>query len=209
MLYLFDFDGTLLASNQVWEDIDEAFLSHRGIAPVPEDYTEFVCHHGFYESAVYTRERFGLQETAEEIVAIWKEMGRHAYGESLPLKPGAKELLDRLSVEGQRIALLTSCMPELCQLALQRHGLTEYFEAIFTASELGMEKRNPEIYRLTAQRCGVSVQDVVFFDDAPTYCQAAKEVGMTVIGVWDALYSHRQQEMKNICHRYLKELSEY
>lgn len=208
-MYIFDFDGTLLESNKVWEDIDEMFLGSCGVCPVPDDYTDYVAHHGFYESAVYTKERFALSQTAEEITDIWREMGRGAYGESLPLKPGARELLERLHSQGEEMILLTSCMAELCHLAVERLGLSPYFSRIFTAAELGMEKRNPEIYRCVATSCGVEPADCIFFDDAPPYCQAAKSVGMTVVGVKDDLYVGREEEMREICHRYLNHLLEY
>ncbi len=208
-MYIFDFDGTLLDSNKVWEDIDVMFLGGYGVSPVPHDYTEYVAHHGFYESAVYTWERFALPQTAEEITDIWREMGRAAYGESLPLKPGARELLERLYSQGEEMILLTSCMPELCRLAVERHGLTPYFTRIFTAAELGMEKRNPAIYRHVAATYGVEPGDCIFFDDAPPYCQAAKSVGMTVVGVKDDLYLSREGEMRAMCHRYLDQLLDY
>ncbi len=208
-MYLFDFDGTLLESNQIWLEIDEAFLQARGVSPVPQDYTDFVTHHGFPEGAVYTKNRFQLEESPEEIVACWQEMGRVAYGEHLPLKAGAKALLERLHGQGENIVLLTSCIPELCQLALNRHDIKQYFTHVFTAVELGMEKRNPEIYRHVAALCGVEPEEVTFFDDAPTYCQAAKSAGMRVVGVWDELYAHRAGEMEGICHRYLTTLSQF
>ncbi len=208
-MYIFDFDGTILDSNGIWLDIDIAFLGERGISPVPDDYTDYVTRHGFYEAAVYTKNRFSLSDTAEEIMDCWREMGRQAYGETLTLKSGARELLQRLHIQGETICLLTSCMPELCQLALNRHNLQEYFNFIFTAAELGMEKRSPEIYRDVAQRCGVAPESCIFFDDAPAYCGAAKEVGMTVIGVRDNLFASQQHKMYEICHRYLYSLEEY
>ena len=66
-MVFFDLDGTLLDSNGIWLDIDIAFLGRHGISPVPEDYTWYVTHHSAPDSARYTRERFGLAETAEEI----------------------------------------------------------------------------------------------------------------------------------------------
>ena len=68
-MYFFDLDGTLLDSNGIWLDIDIEFLGRRGISPVPEDYTDYVTHHSAPDAARYTRERFSLPETPEEIMA--------------------------------------------------------------------------------------------------------------------------------------------
>jgi len=59
---IFDLDGTLLDSMHVWNQVDEEFLSLRGIA-MPKDYTETVRTMEFEIAAQYTITRFGLTES--------------------------------------------------------------------------------------------------------------------------------------------------
>ena len=119
-MVFFDLDGTLLDSNGIWLDIDIAFLGRHGISPVPEDYTWYVTHHSAPDSARYTRERFGLAETAEEIQGAWLDMAREAYAGQLALKPGVRAFLEQCREHGVPMAVLTSCIPELCRAALCR-----------------------------------------------------------------------------------------
>ena len=149
-MLFFDLDGTLLDSNGIWLDIDIEFLGRHGIAPVPEDYTEYVTHHSPLDAARYTRTRFGLSETAEEIRQTWLQMARAAYAGKLELKPGARALLERCRRRGWDMAVLTSCMPELCRAALERHGIADWFRGVVTTQETGLEKRDPALYRLAA-----------------------------------------------------------
>ena len=142
-MLFFDLDGTLLDSNGIWLDIDIEFLGRHGIAPVPEDYTEYVTHHSPLDAARYTRTRFGLSETAEEIRQTWLQMARAAYAGKLELKPGARALLERCRRRGWDMAVLTSCMPELCRAALERHGIADWFRGVVTTQETGLEKRDP------------------------------------------------------------------
>ena len=121
-MVFFDLDGTLLDSNGIWLDIDIAFLGRHGISPVPEDYTWYVTHHSAPDSARYTRERFGLAETAKEIQGAWLDMAREAYAGQLVLKPGVRAFLEQCREHGVPMAVLTSCIPELCRAALARHG---------------------------------------------------------------------------------------
>ena len=172
-MYFFDLDGTLLDSNGIWLDIDRDFLARHGISPVPEDYTEYVTHHSFPDAAAYTRRRFGLDMPEEDICRAWLDMALEAYSHQLPLKPGAGEYVRRAHERGERCALLSSCMPELCRAALAHHGLTDCFSHILTAAELGLEKRNPALYRHAAERCGVPNGDCVLFDDSSLACAAA------------------------------------
>lgn len=56
---IFDLDGTLLDSMDVWEHIDIQFLQKRNI-PVPDGYVTEICARSFEEAAQYTIELFGL-----------------------------------------------------------------------------------------------------------------------------------------------------
>lgn len=58
---IFDLDGTLLDSMDVWEKIDICFLQKRGL-PVPADYVTEICARSFEEAAQYTIDLFGLSE---------------------------------------------------------------------------------------------------------------------------------------------------
>ena len=198
-MYFFDLDGTLLDSNGIWLDIDIDFLGRHGIAPVPEDYTDYVTHHTFGEAAQYTRARFGLSQSADEIIAAWQEMAQEAYASALSLKSGARQFLVRAGEAGIRCALLTSCMPELCQAALDAHCLSPLLERVLTTAELGLEKGDPALYREVAHLCGQLPGDCFLFDDSPVYCAAAREAGWQVCGVSDPIFAHRAAEMSALC----------
>lgn len=205
-MYFFDLDGTLLDSNGVWLEIDISFLGRYGIDPVPQDYTDYVTRHSPLEAAEHTRQRFALPQTAQEILAQWHQMAQRAYGGGLALKPGARTLLEGLREAGAELGLLTSCMPQLCQLALEHHGLTGWFSHVLTTEGLGLQKKDPELYLRAAQLCGRTPEECTFFDDSPVYCAAARAAGMTVVGVYDPLFHHRQEELRTVCHHYLEDL---
>ncbi|MBE6972849.1 MAG: HAD family phosphatase [Ruminococcaceae bacterium] len=210
-MYFFDLDGTLLDSNGVWLDIDIEFLGRQGIRPVPEDYTEFVTHNSFGASAVYTKERFGLSLSTQEIVTSWQDLARDHYANHLPLKPGAKELLDALHQKGEKISIVTSCMPHLCAAALKRHDVQDLFHAIHYSHLIDIEKSDPELFRTVARLEGLDPAQCILFDDSPDYLAAAKQAGWQICGVRDSLFDYRAQEIKSICgsDRYLPNLSSY
>ena len=210
-MYFFDLDGTLLDSNGVWLDIDIEFLCRQGISPVPEDYTQFVTHNSFGASAVYTKERFGLPMSTHEIVTAWQDLARGHYADHLPLKPGAKELLNTLVEKEKKISIVTSCMPHLCAAALERHGIHNLFHSIHYSHLIDIEKSDPELFRTVARLEGLNANECILFDDSPDYLAAAKEAGWQVWGVRDSLFDYRAQEMASICgaDRYLQNLSSY
>jgi HAD superfamily hydrolase (TIGR01509 family) len=198
-MYFFDLDGTLLDSNGIWLDIDMEFLGQHGISPVPQEYTDYVTHHTFQDAAEYTKACFSLPMTPAEIIDTWREMARDAYAGQLALKPGAFDFLTRANQAGVRCALLTSCMPNLCQAAVARHKLSPLLERIFTTVELGLEKRDTALYHRVAHLCGETPERCVLFDDSPVYCAAAKEAGWQVYGVADPVFADRAAEMEALC----------
>ena len=85
---IFDLDGTLLDSMRVWEKVDKDFLAENGIA-VTSDYTEAVKQMHFEESALYTKNRYSLAITTEQIKNRWIEMVKEEYARNIKLKAGA------------------------------------------------------------------------------------------------------------------------
>ena len=105
-------------------------------------------------------------------------------------------------------AIVTACVPALCRTALERHGLTDCFEEIVFAQELGLEKRDPQVYRIATERLRVSPGDCTLYEDAPSNCAAARLAGMTVVGVYDAFYDSYQEEMRKNSDRYIRSFTE-
>lgn len=137
-------------------------------------------------AAKFTKAYCHLEESEEEIMAEWMQMAGDAYAVRVPIKPGVREYLDRCRTAGERMIVLTSSVPEHCRAALGRLGLTEYFERILFAHDLGMDKKDPETFRHAAALMGVMPEDCTMYDDSVAACRAAREAGMQVVGVYDA-----------------------
>ena len=204
---LFDFDGTLVDSNGVWVDVDNGFLARRGLTPTRE-YSDAVGHSIFPIAAQYTKDYYHLDMSPEEIMAEWLDMARDAYAHQIPLKPGAKEFVERCAGAGEPMALFTACVPQLCRAALERHGLTQYFPRVVYAQELGVEKRERRAFDLALEQLGAEAVDCTLYEDSPGACRAAREAGLTVVGVYDPFYAVYKAEMKQLCHRYIDSFTE-
>ena len=131
----------------------------------------------FPVAARFTREYYHLEDSSEDIMAEWRGLAYDAYAHTIPLKPGARELLDKLSSDGQDMALRTAGLPELAKAAVERHRLEPYFKGLFFAHDVGLEKKNPEVYRIAAKEYSVSPADCILVEDAPHNCAAARAAG--------------------------------
>ena len=74
-MYLFDMDGTLIDSNDVWKDVDREFLARRGL-PYTKAYYEGVAHTIFPLAAKFTKEFCNLPDSEEDIMAEWMELAK-------------------------------------------------------------------------------------------------------------------------------------
>ena len=69
--------------------------------------------------------------------------------------------------------------PEIAKIILK------VFNQVYTASELGFKKNNPEAFTTLASKIGVKPSDIVFIDDKIDNIHAAKAAGCTAIQYLD------------------------
>lgn len=75
---VFDMDGTLIDSLNMWRDIDIRFFAEHDME-VPSSYDKIISHMSFQEMAIYTKETFHFTESVEEIMKTWLEWSKEAY----------------------------------------------------------------------------------------------------------------------------------
>ncbi len=204
-MYIFDLDGTLIDSNNLWLQVDREFLARRGFVPTQE-YTDLVTRSIFPIAARITIDYYHLSDSPETIMAEWESLAFHFYRHVVPLKPGAAALLKQLKERGASVVLFTAGRPLLCRAALEQHGLTGYFDRIIYAEEIGLEKHDPACFLRLSQLLGVPPSRCVLIDDSPENCATAKASGMDTIGVYDSFREDRQTDLQGIAKRYVRSL---
>ena len=201
-MFFFDMDGTLIDSNRIWKEVDRTFLARRGL-PYTHAYYEGVAHTIFPLAAKFTKAFCQLPESEEEIMAEWMEMAGDLYATDVAAKPGVTTFLDAMQARGERMAVVTSAVPVHCKSALAHLGLDRYFERVFFAQELGMEKKEPALWRAVAESLEVAPEACVVFDDSVAACRGAKAAGMKTVGVHDPFFAGTEGDMKTLCDRYI------
>ena len=205
-MLFFDLDGTLIDSNGIWKDVDRNFLAKRGL-PYTHAYYEGVAHTIFPLAAKFTKEFCHLEESCEEIMAEWMAMAGDLYG-SVPLKPGVRAYLKQCKAEGRRMGIVTSCVPEHCYAALKHLDIEKYFESITFAQQLGIDKKDPALWRKAAADNGVRPEDCTMFDDSLSACSGARTAHLRVVGVYDDFFAHDEKEMRQFCDVYIHSFQE-
>lgn len=194
---VFDLDGTLLDSSWVWEKVDEKFLGDRGFQ-VPDDYVDEISPLGAERAAVYTIERFGLNEDKDDIVREWIEMAKKEYATEVVYKPYAKEFLEELHKLNIKMAVATSSDRELFMKTLEREGILKYFQKIVTVDEVERGKGYPDIYEEAARRIKVNPHKCLVFEDILAGVTGASLGEFNVVAVFDEKSKHNWEKIKSI-----------
>lgn len=192
---LFDLDGTLVDSMWMWKAIDVEYLGKRGLG-CPDDLQRVIEGMSFTETAVYFKERFGLEDSLEEIKEEWTRMSIEKYRSQVPLKPGAEEFLRYLKDHGIKAGIATSNGRAMVDAVLGSLGIGLYFQVVVTACEVAAGKPAPDIYLHVAKRLGVKPEACLVLEDVPAGILAGKRAGMRVIAVDDPFSRYLEEEKR-------------
>lgn len=181
---IFDLDGTLLDSMEMWLNAGELFLESLG-KKAEEGLGAALLQMNVEEGALYIQKKYGLELTCKEIAEGTAAVVKKTYAEKIQPKEGAVDFLKLLSEKKIPCAILTGSDRKMFDGCLKRHGLEKFFQKILTCSELKMSKANPEIYSVAAKMLGSSAQQTLVFEDAPEAIKSASKAGFFTVGIFD------------------------
>lgn len=204
---IFDLDGTLLDSMSVWHEVDSKFFKRHGLE-MPDNYQDAVKNMHFPTAAQYTKNRFSLSETTDEIMAEWCELCYEAYESQIKLKNGALEFLTKLYKNDVKIAYATANEEKLCKAVLGSNRVWDFFSARAYVSETGKSKAEPDVYLLAAERMGLLPSECAVFEDILQGVKGAKKGGFTVFGVYDESNIGDMEEIKGSADFYITDFEE-
>ena len=205
---VFDLDGTILDSTWVWDKVDEKFLGARGFS-VPDDYVEKLAPMGTVEAAVYTKNRFGLDdESIEEIIEEWIQMAINEYANDVVCKPYVKDYIKYLYDNDIKLVIATSSDRRLFMPTLEREGILGYFDDIVTVEEVERGKGYADIYEEAARRIGLANNECMVLEDLLEGIKAAKDADFYVISVADVRTLDQKEEIITSSDHYIESFEE-
>ena len=199
---IFDADGTLLDSMRIWRELGARYLESLDIQP-EENLWRKLYPLSLEQSCHYLKEHYNLKDSEGEIQSGILDIISSFYRDEVKLKPGISELLEALHEKGILMVIATSGSRELLSSALERNGIAEYFDEIFTCSELDTTKHEPEIFLACAEFLGLEPENIGVFEDALFAIETAKRAGFITFGVEDESNAHDIERIKSISDFFL------
>jgi len=205
---IFDVDGTLLDSMDMWEHAGERYLSGIGIT-AEENLEEKLFTLTMPEGAAYMKSTYGLDLSVEQIIAGINETISHFYQYEVQPKTGAIALMNEL--KNRKIPMTIATSTDRCQIeaALKRLGILDYFVKINTCSDFGIGKNKPDIYLDCAKAMRSDVGSTWVFEDAYHAAKTAYNAGFRVVGIYDKSSADHHQELKQNSHICFWQIPDY
>ncbi len=179
---ILDFDGTIALSGPIWHTVDTTFFARRGL-PLEPDVPARLASLGFREGADFVIERYGLEESPQEIMDEWNELGAELYREHVQLRPGVRAYLAALREAKVPLALATTNHPDVLAALAPRIDVDALFDVVVTSVEVAVPKDDPDIYLEAARLLNAAPRRTLVFEDIPFGLAAARRAGFPTVGV--------------------------
>ena len=139
-VYVFDLDGTLVDSMPYFTKGILSIPDEEGIA-YGDDLIKILTPLGYTKSAEYYVNVMGIRDSVEHIVERIREKLVFEYSNNILLKEGVGDYLRRLHAAGARLFVLTASPHLVTDVCLQRNGVYELFEQVWSVEDFCGKRR--------------------------------------------------------------------
>lgn len=195
---IFDMDGTLLDSMPVWHRLTQNYLKQFNVHITDED---FAACEGFSQPEVadyFLARHPELPLTRETMLDGMDALITSRYESIAVPKDGVLDFLERMRRQGVKMAIATLTARRHAEKALLDRDMMQYFEFMLTIEDIGVSKREPDIYLAAAERLGLAPADCMVFEDAPYAGVTAHRAGFQLCGLAEPAYAAGEAELRSV-----------
>ena len=178
---IFDLDGTLVATEHVWQAAKRQVALQHGVAVSDATLAAHVGR-GLLD---FTGEVLGavLPDSASRVAA---EAAIAAIADAnmaaeITVIEGAAQLLAACHAGGLQLAICSSSSRRAIALALDLLGVTPLISVVVSAAELSDGKPHPEPYLQSLRQLGVAADQAIAFEDSLPGAVSAKAAGLFTV----------------------------
>jgi HAD superfamily hydrolase (TIGR01509 family) len=178
---VFDLDGVLLDSEQLWDEVRRGVAASAGI-PWPDEATTAVMGMSTAEWSAYLVNTVGVPGTAGQVAAQVVDGMAARYAEDLPLLPGAVDAVRRL---GRRWppGLASSSPRSLIDVVLATTGLEDDFSVTLSTEQVAAGKPSPFVSSQVVAALGSDPARTVAEEDSSNGLRSAAAAGLVVLAL--------------------------
>ena len=175
---LFDFDGTLLDTNDL---IIQTFM-HVLEEKFPGQYSTTDCMKFIGPSLKQTFEEITPHEV-DDMITKYRQWNEEHHDELVKEYDAVVSTLTQLKEQGIRLAIVSTKRRETIFKGLKLMGVTDLFEFVIGIDDVVNVKPDPEPVLLAIEKLGVSKEDVMMIGDNYHDIEAGQNAGVKTAGV--------------------------
>ena len=183
---VFDLDGLLLDTEQLWDEARQEIAEERGGSWQP-DAQRAMMGMSSPEWSRYMHDVIGVPDSPEQISDEVVERMVELYRRRLPLIDGAVEAVRRIGARWP-LAIASSSNRPLIDLFLELTGTQALFRATVSSEEVAGGKPAPDVYIEAASRLGVAPDRCAAIEDSENGLRSAAAAGMRVVAIPNGVF---------------------
>ena len=155
-----------------------------------------------------TCRQFDRDEMRVRRMAVFAEL----FKDAVPL-PGVEDYIAGARERGMRIGIASSSTHPWVDPKLEQLGLSDTFDTVVCADDVGSSKPDPASYLKAISDLGVTPDEAFALEDSPTGVQGAKNAGLLCVAVpgtltRDRSYDHADMQFESLTDMPFEELLE-
>ncbi|GIF17681.1 HAD superfamily hydrolase (TIGR01509 family) [Actinoplanes tereljensis] len=183
---VFDLDGVIIDSEEVWEEVRRDYVASYGREFLP-DSQDRMMGMSTPEWSTHLAEEVGVPRTPTEVADDVLSRMAEKYKNDLPLIPGSVDSVRRIG-ERYPIALASSSARILIDQVLATAGLSEAFQVTLSTEEVPRGKPHPDVYLAAAEKLGFAPETCAAVEDSSNGLRSAGRAGLAVVAVPHGVY---------------------
>lgn len=200
-LIIMDFDGTIVASDGVWDDVYLEYCALKDTQPL-ESLIGLRGRAPFENWILSIRNGHNASDDYQTVLSDMYDVAARLYCSIRP-KDGFASFIE--AHKNDEILIASREEVRLIDSYLTYWEVNKVFS-------IQQDKDNGRVNALFYERCAVNagceVSDLVCVDDSLEHCVAAKACGAFVVGVNDGHTMSRQMQMRPVCDLYINNFNE-
>ncbi|MDD3290301.1 MAG: HAD-IA family hydrolase [Eubacteriales bacterium] len=188
---LFDFDGTIMDTNDIiiqsWQHTFRAVEgAERPLSAITPS---------FGEPLSLTMSKLFPDRDTEEMVNTYREYQRKVYKEKIHMFPGVAELISELKTRGYLMGIVTSRLWESTTQGLYKFDIAHLFDAVVSAEDTTVHKPDPTPCLICLEKLGMKPHEALFVGDSKFDVLCARNAGVqSVLVGWSICVTEEQKE---------------
>ena len=179
-LFIVDYDGTLLNSLSMWEDIASRYVKSKGIEP-ELDLDKIVKLQTNDETALYLSKKYFNNINPNDLILDIDSFIEKEYLK-IKINKGALELLNNIKGKG-KVVLFTATSKSLIEKSLKINGIENIFEKLYTSTNFNYTKTDGIGFLKLLEDEGYKLEDAIVIEDSTHAILGAKNKGFKVLTI--------------------------